>query len=386
MRNKITTENDPLLAVPVAGPQAKHMTCRRQFQGIPAIEVTPKGRMWVAWYAGGVNEGPDNFVVVVKSDDRGMNWSDPVAVVDPPGKNVRAFDEALWIDPQGRLWLFWAQSFSPEEHFISDGANGVWGSYIEDPDAIDFQWSKPVRICDGIMLNKPTVLNDGSWAMPVSVWGDGIGRGKLPEHLRKLDGARILVSPDNGKSFSWRGGFITDARTYDEHMFVELHDGRLWGLARTLYGIGQSFSSDGGISWSKCEKSELQTPSSRFFIRRLRSGRLLLVKNQLKTDKTQGVGSREKLTAYLSDNDGKSWIGGLMLDERNGVSYPDGAQEADGRIWIVYDYARKKEGDILAATFTEEDILAGNLISPGSHLRIMVNHTGGVRSECITGN
>ncbi|OGV56567.1 MAG: hypothetical protein A2X49_06585 [Lentisphaerae bacterium GWF2_52_8] len=374
-------DNDPLLAVPVARPQTKHMTAQRQFQGIPGIEVSPKGRIWVAWYSGGVNEGPENFVVLAKSDDRGASWSEPLAVIDPPGENIRAFDETLWIDPLGRLWLFWAQSFSSREHVASDGLNGVWGAYLEDPDTQDFKWSQSIRICDGIMLNKPTVLRDGTWAMPVAIWGDGVGGGKLPEQLREFDGAGLVASADNGKSFSWRGAFIPDARIFDEHMFVELRDGRLWGLARTLYGIGQSFSSDGGLNWSKCENSGLHGPNSRFFVRRLRSGRLLMVNHQSKSEETQNWRTREKLTAYLSDDDGNSWSGGLMLDERQGVSYPDGAQEIDGRIWIIYDHQRYKEGDILAATFTEEEILAGKLISVDSRLKILVNHSGGIQER-----
>jgi hypothetical protein len=39
------------------------------------------------------------------------------------------------------------------------------------------------------------------------------------------------------------------------------------------------------------------------------------------------IAIRSHLTAYLSDDDGRSWHGGLLLDERNGVSYPDGVEE-----------------------------------------------------------
>ena len=53
---------------------------------------------------------------------------------------------------------------------------------------------------------------------------------------------------------------------------------------------------------------------------------------------------------------------GLLLDERQGISYPDGFQAPDGRIFVQYD--RKREcGEILLAIFTEEDVLAGKNIS-----------------------
>ena len=40
-------------------------------------------------------------------------------------------------------------------------------------------------------------------------------------------------------------------------------------------------------------------------------------------------GLRRHLTAFISTDDGRTWGGGLMLDERRGVSYPDGQQTAD---------------------------------------------------------
>ena len=38
---------------------------------------------------------------------------------------------------------------------------------------------------------------------------------------------------------------------FDEHMMVELKDGRLWMLARTKGQPHESFSSDGGKTWSE---------------------------------------------------------------------------------------------------------------------------------------
>ena len=75
-------------------------------------------------------------------------------------------------------------------------------------------------------------------------------------------------------------------------------------------------------------------------------------------------GPRSLLTAWLSDDDGKTWRGGLMLDERTGVSYPDGFQAPDGTIYISWDRNRSTDGEILMARFTEEDVLAKALKGP----------------------
>ena len=91
-------------------------------------------------------------------------------------------------------------------------------------------------------------------------------------------------------------------------------------------------------------------------IRRLDSGSLLLVKHGPISIRTK----RSHLTAYLSQDDGRTWSNGLLLDERNGVSYPDGQQEKDGTIHIIYDFSRRDARKILMATFTENDITAGD--------------------------
>lgn len=143
-------------------------------------------------------------------------------------------------------------------------------------------------------------------------------------------------------------------RIFDEHMIVERKDGTLWMLVRTRYGIGESFSSDGGRTWSTLEPSGIEHTSSRFFIRRLGSGNLLLVKHGPIEVKT----GRSHLMAFISKDDGATWSKGLLLDERLGVSYPDGQEEPDGTIRITYDYSRTGEQFILMTTFREDDILA----------------------------
>jgi hypothetical protein len=158
-------------------------------------------------------------------------------------------------------------------------------------------------------------------------------------------------------------------------MLVERSDGTLWMLARTAPGIGQSFSHDGGKTWSTFEPSGIPHPLTRFFMRRLRSGRLLLVRNNPpsieypKNCNNCGEMNRSHLTAYLSDDDGKSWRGGLLLDAREKVSYPDGTQAPDGTILIVYDHDRRSAREILLARFTEEDIFQRRCVTHTCRVR-----------------
>jgi hypothetical protein len=168
-------------------------------------------------------------------------------------------------------------------------------------------------------------------------------------------------------------------------MIVELRDGRLWLWARTKTGIGESFSSDGGATWTPGKESKIPHVNARFFVRRLRSGNLLLVKHNPTLDVawlapkgTKGAAQRRShLTAYVSTDDGQTWRGGLLLDERMAVSYPDGDEAPDGRIFVVYDYNRKSDREIYVAAFTEADVLAGKLIDPRSRLRGLINQATG---------
>jgi hypothetical protein len=227
----------------------------------------------------------------------------------------------------------------------------------DEPNAETPRWSGPRRIGDGIMLNKPTVLTTGDWLLTSSVW--------------KADNSiRVYASSDQGKTFELRGTanvLPEAARGPDEPMIVERRDGSLWMLVRSR-GLAETFSSDGGQTWAPVTRSPLKHSTSRFFVRRLRSGNILLVKHG-GLDVRVG---REKLTAFVSDDDGLTWHGGLMLDERPGVTYPDGVETADGAIHVIYDYNRTPDGAILMATFREDDVRAGVPVTKDVRLRSLV--------------
>ncbi|MBI5395953.1 MAG: exo-alpha-sialidase [Verrucomicrobia bacterium] len=367
---------DSALLSPVVNisPGPEYADSTRIFQGIPGIERARNGRLWALWYAGGPNEpgeGPGNYVVLVTSGDDGKKWSKPRLVIDPSGP-VRAYDPTLWHDPKGRLWLFWAQSYQ-----WWDGRSGVWAITTENSGDENPKWSAPRRLCNGIMMNKPTVLHSGEWLLPAAVWERAGNKANPPSELHDLAkerGANVIASKDEGATWSLLGQAIVPKRVFDEHMIVERRDGSLWMLVRAAYGIGESNSTNRGKTWSEGQQSAIPHVNSRFFIRRLVSGKLLLVRHNPPDNKT-----RSHLTAYLSDDDGKTWQGGLMLDERKGVSYPDGVQAPDGTIYVIYDYNRIADKQILMAVFMDEDVAKGQCVSSRARLRVQVNQATGQR-------
>lgn len=361
-------QEQPFLAPPahVGPPLALHATTNRAFQGIPSLAVAREGRLWATWYAGVTpNEDGNNYVVVSTSGDGGDTWQE-VLVIDPDaGGPVRAFDPEIWLAPDGRLFVFWAQGVGDNDDARVKAAvkGGVWCVTTDTPNLPRPKWSAPRRLTDGVMMCKPLALSTGEWVLPASTW-------RLDDHS-----ARMVVSTDRGATWSLRGAChvpLAD-RGHDEHMFIERRDGSLWLLARTRYGIGESVSTDRGRTWPELKASAIPHPTARFFITRLGSGNLLLVKHGSMAARS----SRSHLTAFLSRDEGRTWTGGLLLDERVGVTYPDGQQAADGVIRITYDFSRVGARHILFASFREEDVAAGKDVTGAVRQRQLVSEASG---------
>lgn len=349
----------------------------RDYAMILGVERTPGGRFWAAWIAGG--DSDLGYVVVATSDDQGQTWSQLRLVIDPtdaPGLRRRSLVGNLWCDPKGRLWLFFDYSMG-----YFDGRAGVWAIVCDNPDADKPQWSAPRRIWHGATLNKPTVLRSGEWLLPISLWTrDKIRPQILRDAYHELDDLRmahLFVSTDAGTTWTRRGGVAVPQSDFDEQSLVERKDGSLWMLTRTTYGLAETVSHDQGKTWSSPQPSSIQHVNARIFLSRLQSGRLLLVKHGQQID--QRPRGRSHLTAFLSDDDGRTWQGGLVLDERSGVSYPDGFQAPDGTLYIAYDHNRAADREILLARFTEQDVLAKTPVARQTRLRMLVNKATGAQ-------
>ena len=349
--------------------------CHRVWQGIPGIARTKGGRTFVSFYSGNITEAFGNFALVLQSD-RDTDFGEPVVAAFKPG-DFRCFDPVLWIDPLDRLWCFW--NVMPGEE--------VYGAICDDPDAPELKWGQPFYIGRGIMMNKPTALRSDQWLFPIAVWKTEIFNHGRRSGLREneLEASFVYSTADKGKTFTCLGWSKIEERSCDEHMILELTDGSLKMFVRTSYGIGVSCSCDGGKTWSPGENSGYGGPNSRFFIGRLRSGRILLINHVNFT-------GRNNLTALLSDDDGKTFPHFLLLDARDLVSYPDATEAEDGYIYITYDrergypktsleeaYACARE--ILTAKITEEDILNGALADPGSYLQNVVSKLGALSPD-----
>ena len=328
-----------------------------KFIGCPTLAITKGGRFFAGWYFGGIREPHmDNCNVIVMSDD-GVNWSRPIlAIPSSKSRNVHALDIQLWIAPDGALYVFWVQNdaqisvdgkrpknlpahlpwISVDGYDFGDFEHSAWLSICRDPDAQELVFEEPRCIGTGFLRCKPTVLDSGRWL--------------LFNYDQLSDRYAYSISDDAGKTYEKRHGAVKLLTPFDEAMAYQMLDGRIRMLARTKLGyLAESYSSDGGNSWSEASLTDIASPNTRIFVSRTPSGRVLLVNN----DSTE---VRKNMTVYLSDDDGMTWKYKCLVDEREATSYPD-VEFYNGRIYLIYDRERTGAKEIIVTDFTEDDVM-----------------------------
>jgi hypothetical protein len=251
-------------------------------------------------------------------------------------------------DKSGRLWATW----------YSGGREESKENYVVVVTSAD----------DGLTRTEPVLVVDP------------------PHWYNRTHGAGIVRSLDDGRSFTWIGG--APGRNADwtgkstgggmEHMIVERNDGTLWMPMRIQDGLAETTSPDDGVTWSPPIRSAIEGPGSRFHLRRLRSGRLLMINHVGFSRDVPIYLQRSHLTAMLSDDEGKTWPHRLLLDDRTQVSYPDAIETPEGELRIIYDHGRSSAREILLAKTNEADILAGRP-GPETKLRLLINKATGPR-------
>jgi len=365
------------------GPLPDYSTNRLTFALNNGLAMTPGGSLWASWIAGG--DGADSFTVASFSDDRGDTWSDVALVIDGHGSKPTEGSlcgrtniiGTFWLDPKGRFHVYTDQTLL---HF--DGRAGIWDAVCADPDAAVTSWSPARRIGHGHVINHPIVLRNGRCAMSgyLNRGNQAFGRGGLLEGVfHALDaerGATCYVSSDDGATWEKRGTAAFPGADWIEPQLLELRDGTLRMFARVHDGCGKLMaadSTDEGKTWTQpFSLASMDNAAARFQIQRLKSGRVLFVKHGKPSAGGKDGQGRTQLTAYLSDDDGRTWLGGLELDGGIG-SYPDACQGEDGTVYVTNDNDRDGKAEIFFHRFTEEDVLAGRIVSSVGRLHVLVS-------------
>lgn len=292
------------------------------------IAETPTGDIVAAWFGGTKERNPDVCIRFARFGDG--RWSECSEVADgvlPDGTRQPTWNPVLFAPEGAPLQLFYKVGPHPSK----------WWGMVKTSGDLGRTWSEARRLPDGILgpiKNKPVVLSDGTWLSPSS--SEGNPNGWLVHFERSSDrGATWEKTPAVGKGPSF------DA--IQPSLLIH-GDGRLQALCRSKQGVvAQTWSEDGGKSWSKLTAAALPNPNSGTDAVTLSDGRHLMVYNHSAHRPHEAKGNRWPLAVAVSD-DGLEWERVVTLETepcKSGYAYPAVIQARDGRVHITYTVDRK---------------------------------------------
>ena len=338
------------------------------------IVETPKGDLLVCWFHGSGERTADDVKIEGARKRRGASaWSQRFTLADTP--EYPDTNCAMFIDPQGRLWLLWPT--------ILD--NRWETSLLKYRIASDYHRNGPpkwnvnevLHVTPGPEFEK-AVTNFVSHAESsgelaglgaerrerVTTWFASL-RTQAADKLKRrlgwmtrahpfvLDGQRLIV-PLYSDGFSFSLMAITDDWGQTWHTstpliaggniqpsIVRRQDGSLYTLMRDNgpppKRLHQSESRDRGETWSPVTDSELPNPGSGAEITSLRNGHWVLISNDSER-------ARNSLAVQISDDEGKTWKWKRHLEfdepgpEAGSFHYPSILQAKDGSLHASYSY------------------------------------------------
>ena len=285
------------------------------------IVETQSSQLVAAWFGGQRERSPD--VGIWLSRHVGGKWTAPVEVangVQPDGTRLPCWNPVLFQPKDGRLMLFYKVGPNPAS----------WWAMLRTSGDDARTWSDARRLPDGMLgpvKNKPVQLPDGTLLCPCST-----------ENSPEKPAWRVHFerTGDGGATWQRTPDLPSDHAAIQPSVLVH-PGGKLQAVGRTQSGrIFESWSDDGGKTWSPLALTPLPNPNCGIDAVTLRDGRHLLVYNHT-------AKGRSPLNVAVS-NDGKNWQAALVLDDEPGkeFSYPACIQTRDGLVHITYTWQRKK--------------------------------------------
>lgn len=279
----------------------------------------------VSWF-GGTDEGSPDVKIWVSRLEEGR-WTDPVDVAPAPTivvQSLPSWNPVLFQRRGGPLSLFYKIGPSPETwwgyEMRSEDGGKTWSQAQRlDQDIMGPVRNPPIELADGTILSPTsTEVPKGSWTAQVEISTDAAATWKKIGPLND-DKQVEVIQP---ALLTWPGGKL-------QMLCRNRNRGPMKGF------IIESWSEDGGKTWSPMKATELPNPNSGIAATSLKDGRAVLVYNR-------SPKARTPLNVAIS-SDGKSWKDAAVLEDLPGeYSYPTVIQTADGKVHAVYTWKRKK--------------------------------------------
>jgi len=332
-------------------------------------------------------------LVVKRSRDRGISWSDNIYIEISNGEYWRENRDAVHPDDDpikkevwtniapivdretNRIFFFYALSEGKIKDQNLQRYTRVYYKYSDD-DGISWSGRKEVTTLLNANENgQPNKDSDGKWMtdengfpcdylgrafhMPgpghgiqledgrllLQVWNRKalgiLDQGEIPVEDR-VYGVSTIYSDDHGESWHFGSAFGQELNINESRM-VQLENGDIYMNARYVPTIpGErnnhrvtAISTDGGVSWGNMQIDE-DFPASNHCDAGLAKVVISEGKDLLLYSKNESVDGRKNLVVRLSQDQGQSWNISKVLDE-GPAGYSDIAVTEDGTVHILYE-------------------------------------------------
>ena len=290
------------------------------------IAEVAQGRLVAAWFGGTKERNPDVCIYVAHYENG--HWTPGVKVADGAqadgSPRMPTWNPVLFAPKDAPLQLFYKVGPHPSTW---------WGMVVTSDDG-GKTWGAPRRLPDGILgpiKNKPVVLGDGAWLSPSSSEGN-------------KDGWLVHFELSRDQGATWEKiGPVKKGPAFDaiQPSILFHKDGKLQALCRSKQGVvAQTWSEDGGKTWSALTATELPNPNSGTDAVTLADGRQLIVYNPSAHRPNEAKGDRWPLAIAVS-TDGLAWQRVVTLETEprtSGYAYPAVIQAADGKVHVTYTW------------------------------------------------
>jgi len=351
-----------------------------------SIVELPNGDLLTCWFQGSGERTANDVVVNGSRLKKGEKiWSAPFLMADTPGqpdcnpmlflnKNNKLF--LVWIVVQANRWENSILKVRTTTDFNGEGApkwqwqdiilmkpgeefadrvqeqfkknskdNLAWAEYALPYEEMLVEAAKdPKKRETGWMpRTHPMILKNGKILLPL--YSDGFNFGL------------IAISNDDGET--WTSSLPIVGRGLNQPSLVVRNDGSIDAYMRDDGDepgrIMMSHSDDEGYSWTYAQKSDIPNPGASIEIINLKSGKWLLVYNDVDN-------GRYSLAAAITDDQGKSWKWKRNLENNKGgsFSYPSVIQAKDGKLHVTYSYHLSDESKSIKHVILTEKWIMGN--------------------------
>ena len=314
---------------------------------IPVALATAEGTLlaFAEGRKGGQGDAGDIDLLVRRSTDNGLTWSEPIVVWDDSTNTCG--NPAPVVDQETgaiHLLMTWNKGSDHEGDIMMGTSEFPRLVYHTTSTDDGLTWSEPVNI------SETTREPDWRWYATGPVHGiqltQGPHAGRLiipANHSTPADTrdpatyrSHIIYSDDAGAT--WQLGGVHEPYT-NESTIAELSDGRLMQNMRSYHGQNRravSTSADGGLTWTPVVlDSTLIEPVCQASM--LRHGDALLFSNPASTQ-------REMMTIRTSYDDGASWPDEYVI-YAGSSAYSSLVTLPNGKVGLLYE--RNDYGEIV---------------------------------------